>query len=396
MTKVLINGRFLTQRTTSMRRYALETLRALDDLLATQHTSADLRVALVIPRGAEPPRLKNIPVEYAGYTNGHTWEQLALPYYARNGLLLNLCPTGPLFCRAQAVTLRDATVFTSPNSFKWSVRTWLRWLLPALVRRAAYLVAVSHSAKWELVAHCGADAERVYVSGEGWEHVTRVPADHSILSQLGIDRSDYVLVRLGPHVVRNLDVVLRSAELLKTHGIAMVVAGRVDKRTAEQLARRAPPNLLSVPRVDDRARRALYENATAFVYPSGHEGAESPLLEALAYRCPIVASRSPANQETCGEAVLFYHPQDPEGLVRRVLRLKTDPELRPSLIQAGQEVLRERTWKAAALRHLAALTEYCLPPRPKRTQRPTKRAKRLPRRTVLAASEIARDRSVHS
>lgn len=370
MTKVLINGLFLTQRPTAAQRYACETLRALDDLLAAPGRPNDLHFAVIAPRNAPRLPLKNIDMAYTGCVGGYAWEQLTLPYYARGSVLLNLCPTGPLLCRNQVVTMHDTTVFTMPEALHWHERIWQRWFLPGLARRACYLVAVSQATKWNLVAHYGTDAEQIHVSGEGWDHVIGVHPDPSVLTRHNLHGQDYVLLRVDMQGTRSPDMqlALAIATTLEHQALKLAVVGAVDKRTSERIQAQAPAIEL-VGDVSDEALRSLYEHAVAFVDSAGlegQEGSEQGLLEALAYHCPVVTARSANNRETCGEAALYYHPHDPAGLVRILVRLQRDRTLGASLVAKGQEVLRQCTWKAAALRHLAALNYHC---RPRRTPR---------------------------
>jgi len=95
-----INGRFLAQPLTGVQRYALETVRALDGLIAGQAELArGLEVELVLPPDAvHSPALRAIGMRTVGRGGGHAWEQTALPRAVAGGLL-SLCNTGPLSVR---------------------------------------------------------------------------------------------------------------------------------------------------------------------------------------------------------------------------------------------------------------------------------------------------------
>ena len=92
MTKHLfINGRFLAQPQTGTQRYAVELLKAMDELIDTGQV--DLAgVALTIltpPEKLVPLHLKHISFRVVGGLKGNLWEQICLPRFAQGGLLFS-------------------------------------------------------------------------------------------------------------------------------------------------------------------------------------------------------------------------------------------------------------------------------------------------------------------
>jgi glycosyltransferase involved in cell wall biosynthesis len=69
---------------------------------------------------------------------------------------------------------------------------------------------------------------------------------------------------------------------------------------------------------------ALYRRATALVYPSLHEGFGIPLVEAMRYGVPIVASDRPCIPEVCGGAAALLPPNSPEVWAAEMNRVMTD------------------------------------------------------------------------
>lgn len=96
---------------------------------------------------------------------------------------------------------------------------------------------------------------------------------------------------------------------------------------------------------------ALYNRATALLFPSRFEGFGWPIAEAEASGCPVICSSIPPMDEVGGEGALLRDPQDEEGFASDLLRL-ADPDERAR-------------WSARALesakRFTGArmITEYC-------------------------------------
>ena len=72
---------------------------------------------------------------------------------------------------------------------------------------------------------------------------------------------------------------------------------------------------------------ALYNCATALMYPSRFEGFGWPIIEAQACGCPVICANSGPLPETAGDAGLFHDVDDEEGFASDLLRL-TDPAQR--------------------------------------------------------------------
>jgi glycosyltransferase involved in cell wall biosynthesis len=352
---IFINGRFLSQRLTGVQRYALETLLALDELVGEAPTAADFDLAVLAPPGTPPPGLKHIELREVGPLRGHAWEQLCLPWAARNGLLLSFGPTGPILKRDQVVTMHDAAVVAFPAAYSWQFRTFYRLLLPLLARRCAAIISVSEFAKREVVRSFGAPPERTFVSGEGWQHISRFGRDASVLDQHGLRPKRYVLAvgSQSPH--KNLQVLARAAEQLQSTDYDVVIAGGADPRIFGQIDRRTFERVKLIGYVSDAELRALYENAGVFVFPSLYEGFGLPPLEAIALGCPVIASNVAAMPEVCGRAAKYFAPHDATALARAIDAVMTSDDERESLARAGAERLSTYSWKATAENHLHVL-----------------------------------------
>jgi glycosyltransferase involved in cell wall biosynthesis len=80
---------------------------------------------------------------------------------------------------------------------------------------------------------------------------------------------------------------------------------------------------------------ALYQMATALVYPSYFEGFGIPVLEALWSRVPVVTSNVSCLPETGGNGVLYVDPASTSEMAAALLRMQNDETLREELINKG-------------------------------------------------------------
>jgi glycosyltransferase involved in cell wall biosynthesis len=348
--RLAINGRFLTQPTTGVQRYAREVVSALDLLLsAGQIDGRALTVELLVPPNlAHVPFLSNITLKQVGRLTGHAWEQVELPFYTHNRSLLNLCNTAPLAKRDQFVVIHDAAVFAMPRTFSRPFRLWYQLLLPSLGKVAQHIVTVSEFSRSELVRYRVAPTDKLSVVPESGEHILRVQPDTGILEEHGLGRRPFVFAVSSLNPSKNFAALARAAELLDRPKFDIVIAGGTNPNVFHQSPDALPEHVLYLGYVSDQELRALYDHAACFIYPSAYEGFGLPPLEAMACGCPVIASKAASVPEICGDAALYCDPQNPWDIADKLLHLMSDSKLQLRLRAKGLEHVARFTWKSCA------------------------------------------------
>lgn len=107
--------------------------------------------------------------------------------------------------------------------------------------------------------------------------------------------------------------------------------------------------------VDDNDLPFLYKNAEFFILPSLYEGFGLPILEAMQYDCPVIASNVSSLPEAGGDACLYVNPEDVLDIADKMRQLLKDSDLRKSLIEKGKNQLKNFSWKKTALETLQVL-----------------------------------------
>jgi glycosyltransferase involved in cell wall biosynthesis len=355
--RVYLNGRFYGQRVTGVQRYARETLRCLDDMLAEGHGDA-AQWTLLVPQGTQTPPFKRLAVQSVGRLSGHLWEQIELPWAARDGLLFSLGLTGPLVKRNQVITVHDASVVRVPQAFNRVFRWGYRLLVSRVARRAPRTMTVSRFSAAEATACFGAPPERVAVTTEGWQHLAPIEPDDSLLDRHGLRGVPFVLAVSSPTPNKNFRAIAQALMLMGADAPPCVVVGaadgsifRADGSTAGGVG------MMRVGYVSDAQLKALYQHAQCFVFPSFYEGFGIPPLEAMACGCPVIASTAPALREVCGDAAMYFDPSRPDELAQCLRSLFGSAPLRARMTLAGHTRSQIFSWRKAAALNLDVINE---------------------------------------
>ena len=338
----------MAQPLTGVQRFARQLVKAMDRKAFHSSVAGDFRFIVLAPPDAVLPDLRHVDVRTVGRLRGHVWDQLELPGYARNGMLLSLCGAGPVFHPRHVVAMHDAAVFTNPGNYSRRYRTFHRALAPALARSAKAIITVSRFSWQELIRHCPATQEKLKVVPNGADHVLAAASDATVLRSHGLARGRYVLALGSVSPNKNVAAAAAAIAELDDAGIRLVVAGGSSSSVFSACSIERGMRLTALGRVSDGAVRALYENALCFVFPSFYEGFGIPPLEAMLCGCPVIVSDIPALRETCGDAALYCDPHDPRSLAAQIRAVATDPDLRDRLRRLGLVRARGFSWERSA------------------------------------------------
>jgi glycosyltransferase involved in cell wall biosynthesis len=350
---VFINGRFLAQPLTGVQRYCRELVTSLDRLIQEEADSG-LSWRLLYPKGvAVDISLQAIRPIMTGCAHGQIWEQTALPYAARNGILVSLGNSGPLCHRRHLVVIHDASVFRTPDNYGWRYATAHR-ALSRLLAHTAYLGTVSHFSRRELAALLNLESSMIDIVPNGADHVGGRASDPSILENLGLVGRKYLLCvgSLSPN--KNLGRAVAAFHLANRPWSKMVIVGGIADNVYRQGKPHLDEHILHAGRVSDEQLIALYRNAVALVFPSVYEGFGIPPLEAMAQGCPVLASAIEPVQEVCADAATYFNPFDCGDMAAKFCLALDGGLSRKELIEKGLQRISLYSWRSSgqALRRI--------------------------------------------
>ena len=241
------------------------------------------------------------------------------------------------------VTIHDMVWRVAPETMHPVTRLLDAALMPIALRRAERIIAVSNDTAGRIRAYCGRDAAVVaaapqsFAPAAAYRHRrpyflfvgTREPRKNLSGTVEGFRRA----------VAQGLD-----HDLLVVGGTGWKHAG-LDRQIA---ATGAGERIVELGNVSKACLASLYLGCTGLVLASFYEGFGIPVVEAMAYGKPVIASARGALAEVTGDAALRVAPDRPEQIARAVSRLARDGRLRDALGARARKRARTFSWERAA------------------------------------------------
>jgi len=351
----VINGRFLTQRTTGVQRYAHELLRALDAIL---DTDSDTKITILSPRlnGASPP-LRNIELRQIGYLQGHAWEQFELPWYSKGKTLFcpgNTAPALSLLRKQRVVvTVHDLSYLYFPSAYSMAFRAWYGMIIPLILKQADQVITVSESERNAILSYYPNVASRLNAIQNGG-----IPSDSELKrTGSGAEASNFVLYVGSLSKRKNFPGVLAVAcRLARERNLRFIfVGGATGGISGEniEIPSDVAGQITMTGQVDDfRTLISYYRRAACLLFPSFYESSGLPPIEAMACGCPVIASNIPALRERCGDAAVYCNPYDIESICASVVQIMDNTDVRTGLRALGYQRAAKFTWETCARRTL--------------------------------------------
>lgn len=349
---IFINGRFFTQPSTGVQRFAFELLNALDMLLESDQTFINsTKIICLVPnktKGYLLPHWKNIQIVVSGHLQDNLWEQIELPFLSRQGLLLNLCNIGPIFHFNQITVLHDASVFAVPETYSFLFKMKYRLIMWILGRTSKQILTVSNFSKKELARYLKIRENKISIIPEGCEHILSVSPDENILVDGRLPLTPYLLMVGSSSLHKNINTVIEAIELINDFPIPLVIAGGSFSNVFKTYNQYESQNIISLGYVTESELRTLFSKAIGFIFPSKYEGFGLPPLEAMACGCPVICSINASIPEICGDAALYFNPYNIDEIASQIEYLVSDSSLRESLKKKGYIRSKLFTWNDSA------------------------------------------------
>jgi glycosyltransferase involved in cell wall biosynthesis len=256
-------------------------------------------------------------------------------------------------------TMYDMSIYRFPQYHPLKTVLVHQAIMPTVARRTRQLITASESARQDILHYLKVSPQQVRVIPGGLNPAfmkKHTPAEEAALRQRYHLPFPYILMvgTLEPRK-NHRRLVQAYNQLIQQEGLPhhLVLVGAAGWKEAPLLTEISQSGLTErihwlgyVPTAD---MPGLYQAASAFVFPSLHEGFGLPLLEALASGTPTLISNDPALVEVAGPQVaLVTDPYSVATMASDLYTLLTDKPLAARLSAAGIERAQQFSWDKCA------------------------------------------------
>lgn len=287
------------------------------------------------------------------------WSQTELPFWAKTDRLDLFWGTThrlPIFLSksiARVVTIHDLVWKHAGDTMRPLSQSLDSRLMPQAIKLADLLIAVSQNTAEEINAEFPAARNKVRVVYPGVTNF-REASNFSSLSSLGVVRPYFLFVgTLEPR--KNLRRLLEAFSRLPVESrsqVQCVIAGGrgwggVDvKILVKEFG--LEKDVVSVGFVSDSQLVTLYSHAKFLAMPSIYEGFGLPILEAMSFGTPVLASNTSAMPEVVGDAGLLINPFNVNDISEGLYLLLHNEAVRSELAKLTKKNTARFSWIKAA------------------------------------------------
>ena len=222
------------------------------------------------------------------------------------------------------------------------------------IRRADHIICISESTRRDLIEIYQVPEHKISVTYLGYDTLSA----SSLVASALVGSKPYLLYVGSRHGYKNFDGLVRAfaaSSFLKASARVVCFGGGVLTQAERALLAELKLPADDVVQVggNDERLAALYQGASAFVYPSKYEGFGIPPLEAMSLACPVICSNTSSIPEVVGSAGEYFNPNDVESMRQAIESVLVSPDRRQELITLGNDRVHAFSWSRCATETLA-------------------------------------------
>lgn len=242
------------------------------------------------------------------------------PLFYRKKFIITLHDLIPYFHKTGKATTKSPLVYSLKHLF-------YKLLIGNAVKKAAAIITPSNSVKSEICSTFGQPYEKkIAVTYEGVdEKLMRVSENQQLQQQFSTDFFIYI-GNFYPH--KNVEKLIRAFSLLKSDA-KLILLGPADFFSGRILQfinkLECDEKVIFFPNPTNEDLVFFYKHARALIHPSLAEGFGLPLIEAIYFHCPIIASNIPVFNELLGDNFLKFNPRDVNDIKAKIEQRISQP-----------------------------------------------------------------------
>jgi glycosyltransferase involved in cell wall biosynthesis len=227
----------------------------------------------------------------------------------------------PLFCfnaKKKVVTIHDVYHLANPKQFSKMKMSLVKFYMRVIKLTSARIITVSEFSKQEILRYTNIASDKITVINLAVDE----NYSHDFPSRNHTE-SNYALFvgNVKPH--KNLKLCLVAMSLIKDKNLKFYIVGKkggfiTNDDALNSYIKMLRNRIVFTGEVSDNELKSYYDNAKFFLFPSKYEGFGLPILEAMKFSLPIIASNAASIPEVGGEKLIYFDPLSVTDLVAKI------------------------------------------------------------------------------
>ena len=216
----------------------------------------------------------------------------------------------------RVVTIHDVYQLAKSNDFTKVKSVFYKIIINRAIKLSSKIITVSEFSKKEILKYTGATSNKIIPILNG------IADDYNKNYKCENINEKYILCvgNILPH--KNLILALRAFSKIDRKDIKFIIVGKYFQRNIErnldEILDDLRDKVIFTGQVSDDELKHLYANATLFLFPSKYEGFGFPILEAMKFDLPIIASNIASIPEVGGTCINYFDPFSENDLTKKI------------------------------------------------------------------------------
>ncbi|MEK7502233.1 MAG: glycosyltransferase family 1 protein [Patescibacteria group bacterium] len=266
--------------------------------------------------------------------------------------------------KRSVISILDVSYLRFPELFKkrdlYQLKLWGGYS----IKKAKKIITISNSSRNDIIKEYGVSGKKVIVVYPGIKSETNLKfkmQNSKLLEEKFDIKGEYILFVGTLQPRKNIEKLIEALTIVKNKNLELVIVGKkgwmYEDILSAPIKYKVSDRVKFLDNVNDEDLPSFYKNADCFVLPSLYEGFGLPILEAMQYGCPVLASNVSSLPEAGGDAAIYFDPQNTEDIAEKIDKVTSDEKFRTEMIQKGYEQVKKFSWEKTARETLKVLEE---------------------------------------
>ncbi len=232
-----------------------------------------------------------------------------------------------------------------PKFSSLRLRIWHKYVnIAGQAKDSDHIIAVSSSTKNDIINLYGIPKEKITVIHHGIDRNDNNMDNSKIIN--GNDKFIFTLGTIGPR--KNITSLIKAFKLLKKETKLphkLIVGGKKESMSDRKTKILDDKDIILTGYLKPAEKNILYKQADVFALPSCYEGFGLPVLEAMSYGTPVIASNVSALPEVTKNNAILVNPYNILEIKEALKNLLESKELRNQFGKMGFERSKQFNWE---------------------------------------------------